>query len=475
MCSNRIIKEGVNDLATLRPDIAEEWHRKRNSLSPEQVSVGSDRRVWWQCKQFGHEWQELVGARTRGYGCPICSGRHALAGFNDLATTHPHLVEQWHPNLNSQLPDSTRPGSAYRAWWICPAGHEYQTVVSARVRGRGCAYCAGKQVLAGFNDLVTTHPSVAAEWHPTKNAAAPAQVTAGSKTKIWWRCAGQGHDYQATVETRTSAGTGCPICTNRRIVVGFNDLITLKPELAGEWHPTKNLLAPSHVGAGSHLKAWWQCRDHGHEWQAVVVSRVNGRKCPVCTGRKVLPGFNDLGTTHPAIASAWHPTKNTGAPEDCSAGSDYRAWWQCPNGHEWQVAISSRTAAETGCPQCCTIGTSMREQAICQLVANAFNQTDYTGPAAVDGWRWGVDLALHHQKVIVEYDGWYWHRDKAENDLFKTRALENEGWTVIRIRETSNYRPLPLLPVTTIECTASEPAEAVALRTIHLIDEIHQS
>ncbi|MEU2228944.1 hypothetical protein, partial [Streptomyces sp. NPDC018347] len=66
----------------------------------------------------------------------------------------------------------------------------------------------------------------------------------------------------------------------------------------------------------------------------------------------------------------------------------------------------------------------MREQAICQLIAKAFNQTDYTGPAGVVGWRWGVDLALHHQRVIVEYDGWYWHRDKAEKDLLKTRVLE---------------------------------------------------
>ncbi|MBP1054553.1 zinc-ribbon domain-containing protein [Rhodococcus qingshengii] len=399
VCSNRRIEQGINDLATLRPDIAAEWHPTRNSISSEEVSVGSAKKAWWLCTQFGHEWQGTVNSRTQGNGCPVCSGRRTLAGFNDLDTTHPHLANQWHPTRNAQTTSSTSPGSAYRAWWICPAGHEYLSVVSARVRGRGCAYCAGKQALAGFNDLATTHPTVAAEWHPTKNSLIPSQVTSGSKTKIWWQCAGQGHDYQATVETRTSAGTGCPVCTNRRIVVGFNDLATLRPELAAEWHPTKNLLTPARVGAGSHLKAWWQCRDHGHEWPAVVVSRVNGRQCPICAGRKVLPGFNDLRTTHPAIASEWHSTKNTGTPIDFSAGSDSRVWWRCRAGHEWEVSIGSRTAAETGCPHCCTIGTSMREQAICQLIAKAFNQTDYTGPAGVVGWRWGVDLALHHQRV----------------------------------------------------------------------------
>ncbi|MBP1053826.1 DUF559 domain-containing protein [Rhodococcus qingshengii] len=77
-------------------------------------------------------------------------------------------------------------------------------------------------------------------------------------------------------------------------------------------------------------------------------------------------------------------------------------------------------------------------------------------------------------RVIVEYDGWYWHRDKAEKDLLKTRVLEKAGWTVIRIRETTAKRPLPELPVTTMECTSTERAEAVALRTIQLINEIHQ-
>ncbi|MER7683291.1 zinc-ribbon domain-containing protein, partial [Streptomyces sp. NPDC096934] len=76
-----------------------------------------------------------------------------------------------------------------------------------------------------------------------------------------------------------------------------------------------------------------------------MVSRVNGRQCPICAGRKVLPGFNDLRTTHPAIASEWHSTKNTGTPIDFSAGSDSRVWWRCRAGHEWEVSIGSRTAA----------------------------------------------------------------------------------------------------------------------------------
>jgi hypothetical protein len=60
------------------------------------------------------------------------------------------------------------------------------------------------------------------------------------------------------------------------------NLAKLHPNLAKEWHPTKNKpLTPEQVSPGSGQKVWWKC-DNEHEWEAAVNSRVSGSGCPEC-------------------------------------------------------------------------------------------------------------------------------------------------------------------------------------------------
>src|SRR5438309_2135044 len=106
--------------------------------------------------------------------------------------------------------------------------------------------------------LSITHPQLAAEWHPTKNGdLRPDQVYAGSDKKVWWLCRG-GHEWQARIANRKHE-RGCPYCAGRKIS-DTNSLVALFPDLAVEWHPTKNgELTPDQVVAGSARKVWWQC------------------------------------------------------------------------------------------------------------------------------------------------------------------------------------------------------------------------
>jgi len=240
---------------------------------------------------------------------------------------------------------------------MCKQGHEWQAEVRCRtLYGNGCPFCANRAVLPGFNDLATLYPELAAEWHPTKNGAlTPEQVLAGSEKRVWWQC-GRGHAWQTSVSTRTRANCRCPVCAGRTVLAGENDLATLSPELAAEWHPTLNgALTPDMVTAGSNKRVWWQCR-LGHVWRAVVARRsMDGSGCPYCTNRKVLAGFNDLTTVHPELVKQWHPTLNGDlTPDMVTPGTRKRAWWICPEGHVWNCAISSRTAGRrpSGCPVC---------------------------------------------------------------------------------------------------------------------------
>ena len=342
---------------TGREALLRQWHPTKNQpLTPDTVSSGSSRKVWWRCED-GHDWQCAVYARTSaGTKCPYCAGKRPVPGKTDLAALFPDLAEEWHPARNLPLtPEQVLPGSHRMVWWVCGKGHEWQAPVKSRVAGCGCPVCAGRAVQPGENDLAATHPGLAEEWHPTKNGAlTPRDVTAGTRRKVWWRCA-KGHEWRAQVSARAGSGTGCPVCSGRVVLPGENDLETLYPAVAGEWHPTRNGAAkPSAVTPYSNRKVWWVC-GQGHSYQAVVAARtMHGSGCPYCAGRKVLPGFNDLATVAPKTAAQWHPTLNGRlTPEMVTAGSRKKVWWVCGEGHVWKAAVYSRTGRQKcGCPVC---------------------------------------------------------------------------------------------------------------------------
>lgn len=281
-CSNHRILPGFNDLQTKNPGIAVEWAYEKNKLLPSQVMPGSEIKVWWKCSK-GHLWQALVMNRNSGGGCPYCAGKITLAGFNDLQTRNPALAAEWVYEKNKLMPSQVTPGSNKKVWWKCDKGHLWQAFVCSRTHGQGCPYCVGKKVLAGFNDLQTINPALAAEWGHEKNDLMPSQVTAGSTKRVWWKC-NKGHEWKSAVAPR-NAGNKCPYCGMRKVLFGFNDLESLSPQLLDEWDYEKNKLPPSHFLQTSAKEVWWRCKK-GHSWKTKIYTRsINGCSCPRCYGR----------------------------------------------------------------------------------------------------------------------------------------------------------------------------------------------
>ena len=163
---------------------------------------------------------------------------------------------------------------------------------------------------------------LAAQWHPTlNNGLLSEQFTGGSRKKVWWIC-DKGHEWKARIGHRSN-GVGCPICTNQKIIIGFNDLQTTNPKLAAQWNPTKNGdFRSEQFSLKSGKKVWWEC-EKGHEWEAAIGDRSKGSGCPICSGHKVLIGFNDLQTTNPKLVAQWHPILNGDLkPEQFTTGSN---------------------------------------------------------------------------------------------------------------------------------------------------------
>jgi uncharacterized Zn-finger protein len=266
--------------------LAEEWHPIKNgTLTSKDVKPNSNIKVWWLCKNNGHEWEASINNRNSGHGCPYCSGRFASTE-NCLAIINPKLAKEWHPTKNGNLtPKDVTPSSGKKVWWLCKdRGHVWEASVNDRNAGRGCPYCAGKRVCED-NCLQTLNPLLAEEWHPTKNGTlTPKDIVPGSNKKVWWLCKYRGHVWEADVEKR-NAGTGCPYCAGKRVCED-NCLQTLNPLLAEEWHPTKNgNLTPKDVTPSSGKKVWWLCKKKRHEWKTYIYSRNAGTGCPYCSKR----------------------------------------------------------------------------------------------------------------------------------------------------------------------------------------------
>lgn len=353
-----------------------------------------------------------------------------------LAYRFPELVAEWHPTKNGNLtPHDIMPGSSKKVWWECNHNHEWEATISNRTGNKsGCPYCSGKKAWPGFNDLQTINPALTQEWHPVKNGnLTPRMVVSRSDKKVWWVCK-NGHEWIASIKDRQH-GNGCPYCAGRLPIPGENDLATLCPDIAKQWHPTKNgKLTPLQMTPRSNKKVWWKC-EKGHEWYATVDSRSK-TICPICTGRKVLVGYNDLATTHPIIAAQWHPTKNGKlTPQMITHGSTKKIWWKCKKGHEWQVSPNARTNHENGtltnCPQCSSeLKTSFPEQAILYYLCSVTTaeSRDTTFGKELDIW-------LPDLQVGIEYDGIYYHAN-AKRDAEKIAYFKKKNIRIISIKES---------------------------------------
>jgi hypothetical protein len=200
-----------------------------------------------------------------------------------------------------------------------------------------------------YKSLATENPRLARQWHPRKNGTlTPKDVTLKSGRKVWWVCK-KGHEWEATIANRSN-GTGCPYCRSRRPLQD-RCLEAANPDLASEWHPTKNFpLTPRDLTKCSTKRVWWMCK-RGHEWQTRVQARRAGSGCPECA-HIIATDEYCLARVNPELSKQWHPTKNKGlTPKDLTPYSCKKVWWVCEKGHEWPCVVSYRSRGG-GCPYC---------------------------------------------------------------------------------------------------------------------------
>lgn len=254
---------------------------------------------------------------------------------------------------NKKSIDDININTQYKVIWICPiCGGEYRYPINRRHPDINvCPFCNNLKVKAGFNDLATTHPELAAEFAPEETIK-PNMIMKSYTELILWKCPdckGVYSNYPVMREVGDHKWT-CPYCNGSKVLKGFNDLTTIKPDIAKEWSP-KNISKPEDYLSDSTYTVFWRC-EKGHDYEYRICDKeVGNSQCPYCSDKKILVGFNDLVTLKPELAKEWSK-KNTSKPEQYLTTSTYSALWTCQKGHNYKYPICDKKEGDSQCPYC---------------------------------------------------------------------------------------------------------------------------
>ena len=271
------------------------------------------------------------------------------------------------------------------------------------------------------------------EWNYKNNLPlTPQNVTYGCNNIVGWVDI-NGCYWDARISSRTIQSQGSPYLAGKKIKIGFNDLLTTHPEHAKDWDYEKNNeLYPTMITAGSEHKVNWLC-ELKHLYKSSPYQKIRSKKCPYCSNRKLLSGFNDLETRFPKLASEWDFKENKGLkPSDVFPFTSLKVFWKCKNNHSWEATINSRH--KNGCPKCANaLRISLREKIVWFYIKKYF-------PLSIPNYRFSdsskheLDIYIPNLKIGIEYDGTFYHQNIKRDQLKDKIAKQNEI-NVIHIRE----------------------------------------
>lgn len=269
---------------------------------------------------------------------------------NSLQDKCPQITKFWNIEKNGKLTPKQISFSSIKPIHLkCSKNHEWVSNARNFIKSPRCPICSGERILAGFNDLGTTHPELKEIWS-TKNSKDISNYSYGSNVSVWWKCHTCGGEYEMKITEKANKKFGCPYCNNRKLFKGYNDLATKYPQLAQEWSSI-NKKNPEDFLPCSKEIVYWECSKK-HIYKASILARTTkGKVCPYCSNKQVLKGFNDLESCNPILTKEFDIEKNNMLPDQVVYGGKKEYWWKCNIGHSYKAPISQKILGQ-GCPIC---------------------------------------------------------------------------------------------------------------------------
>lgn len=351
-----------------------------------------------------------AGLTTKGT-CSYCSNRKVLDGFNDVACLKPDLLKEWNDPRDPHLFVF---GSNTKISWKCANEHEWSASIKIRFMGAGCRKCSWidntiirkreKRIL-----LKDASPELAFE---LVDQSLLNIISFSSHKVVQWRCS-KGHIYDLSVNYRQS-GRGCSYCSNRKVLIGYND-ISSHPDVAREL--VDKTLASTPEWSRQPL-LWEHTTSAGvlHRWHQAPQSKISGVGCLICAAKIVIPGINDVATTHPEIAEQWGPG-NSLAPTEVTYGSKVVINFICEKGHNWHAAVKSATSSNSVCQDCKPTNEHFRSKGEGEVLAFLEESfPDLVFESNVRRFRkndlYELDIFQKDLKIAVDFNGVYYHQEK---------------------------------------------------------------
>lgn len=235
-----------------------------NPYPPDQIGFKSTIECKWVCSH-GHIENESPFKRVRRGYCKNC-GKGQGGSFGQM---YPQLVKYW-SSENTKTAFEVSPRYSSPVLWTCEHGHTWERSIAQQIAAlSACPFCKNKE-----NALFDQRPELLKEWDWEKNDDDPKYVSSMSKKEYHWICP-QNHSFTASPAERMRRNKGCTVCKS---------LLMKHPDIALEWHPTKNNFGPESVTPSSHKEAWFICKNCGKEYICEIVDRVRrkGANCIHC-------------------------------------------------------------------------------------------------------------------------------------------------------------------------------------------------
>lgn len=361
------------------PKLYEKFDINANPLPIDAYKVSYKEKLWWNCFKCGESFQCTIRSMIRGYntsseGCTYCSGSK-VAPKKSFGYLHPECMDEYASD-NELNAYEVAEKSTKKARWKCRNNPNHKWIASFQARARGFGTCPECQNRTYGKMLSIERPDLKKYYDTSKNTNPFEQYTFLSNKAVYWMC-DNGHSVKRNIcNVSKVPGYECPVCNNRILQRGINDLASQYPELSKEYDSTKNPLPPEKICiSSSDTSIWWKCDDE-HSFQSAVSHRINtSQECPVCTRRIVVPGINDLKRKYPDIIKIWDYDKNERLPEHISDRTIDRFYFKCDKGHSYTAR--KEMIANYGCK--CLVCEN-------KILAKGVNSFADARPELLDEW-----------------------------------------------------------------------------------------
>jgi len=202
------------------------------------------------------------------------------------------------------------------------------------------------------------------------------------------------------------------------------------PEIAKQWHPTKNGdLRVENFTYGSGKKVWWKCdREDCHEWECIVQNRTKGNGCPFCANQKICKQEEcnscKIKTFASSNKSQYWSDKNPVKSYEVFISAKLKYLFNCDKcNHEFSASLNN---ISTGywCPYCVNLKLCEDNCSFC--INNSFASSD-----KAQYWIYDKNEGVIPRDIQKYTEKEYWFNCNKCNHNFKKRIdliTRCNGW-----------------------------------------------